>query len=198
MCAISLTVRPNEAEAYENPERAFRPTRMCRIKPVSEIGALYSLKDIEINDISDRQFLDISYDKAMAYICIRGPQANAEAGVASVFTVLGQACIPFTMVSVQPEEVSFVISERSLPAMCDCMKQIALCPEVFTDCTKVSVRANSGQPLFAIITALSAILAANDILVLRMAESYGLIEILTESRYSRQVQQAIEKQFPVK
>ncbi|WP_371380672.1 hypothetical protein [Sporomusa aerivorans] len=199
MCVVSLTVRPDAVEHYENPPRTFRQLRMRRIKPVSKIGALYPLKNNEFNDIRDREFLDIAYDKAVAFVLINCPQqADSDQQAATVFAALAQACIPFTMVSVQPAKISFVVGECCLPAMCDCLQQLALYPEIVADCTKISVRENSGQPLFTMITALIEILAERNIPVLRMSESYGLIEILTESRFNRQAQQAIEKQFSVK
>lgn len=199
MCAVSLPVRPEPLEQYKSPERIFRQLRMRRIKPFSHNETLLSSQPGESNEIRDDHCLTITYDKAMALVHIGYREQNdGEQGIVPIFTALGQRNIPFNMVSVQPGRLSLTVGENWLQPVSECLAPLELYPEVFADCVKISVRENGGRPLVATITTLTEILAALDIPVLRLSESYGLIEVLTEGRYLGQLRQAIEKTFIVK
>ncbi len=199
MCAVSLPVRSEALEQYESPEKIFRQLQMRRIKPLSHSETLLSSQSAEDNEIRDEHCLTITYDKAMALVHIGYREQNdGEQGIVPIFAALGQHNIPFNMVSVQPGRLSLTVGESWLPSVGECLTPLQLQPEVFADCVKISVRENGGRPLVATITTLIEILAALDIPVLRLSESYGLIEVLTEGRYLSQLRQAIEKTFIVK
>ncbi len=193
MCALTLTVRPHELEQYDITERKYKQLRMRRIKRVSQVLTLPNPMDVEINDSRADNLLDITYDKPMALIRMSASSPDTgEYWVTEVFKMLGERGVAFDMVSIQPQQISFIIQGNLLETVCYSLEKLKCCPDAITNCARVSLRGKNGQPLLSTITAVVEILAQADIPVLRLSESYGLIEFLIEGRYLCEVQQVLE------
>ncbi|SMD01394.1 hypothetical protein SAMN04488500_118100 [Sporomusa malonica] len=198
MHVSTLSVRTNELEQYSNIERNPKQLRMCRTKRVAKLSALPQSTDVEINDSLADQITSITYDKAIALIRVNCPTPECtDNWVMNVLQAVGACGVACDLVSIQPRQLSFTIHNRLLEEVQGCFEQLECYPEVVTECVRLSIRCIGGQPLLNTITAVTETIAQGNIPLLRLAESYGLIEVLIEARYISEVKRNLEKRFRV-
>lgn len=136
--------------------------------------------------------ISFTYDKSVVFIRI---SSLNQAGATAVFSALEAAGIAVDMVSVQPCQLSFAVKTGLAPVAAAALAGITVPPDLVTDCVKLSVRGRCGQPLLNTIITVTDILARANVPLLRLAESYGLIEGLIAPRHLSAACKALARQF---
>ncbi|HWR42981.1 hypothetical protein [Sporomusa sp.] len=167
------------------------------VKKVSHSITIPVSNAVEINDAKEDQIISIAYDKSVALIRINCPGLDGDDWVIEVFTALKECSTAFDMVSIQPHQVSFTVKSGLVDTVYDSLEKLEFHPESVADCVRLSVRGSCGQPLLSTITAVAETLAQFNIPILRLAESYGLIEVLIEAEYISEARKALAKRFNV-
>lgn len=194
----TLTVHPNELERYNRVEKKPKQLRMCCTKRVVKLGALARHTDVEVNDSMIDQVTNITYDKSIALVKINCPAPEwADNWVMKAFQALSECGVTFELVAIQPRQLSFTIQNQWLEQLEGCLAKLECHPEVVTECVRLSIRCVGGQPLLNTITLVAETMAQVNIPLLRLAESYGLIEVLVGADYISEVRRSLEKRFGV-
>ncbi|QDR79688.1 ACT domain-containing protein [Sporomusa termitida] len=139
--------------------------------------------------------ISFTYDKSAVFMRINCSNQPGQAGVTEVFSALAKAGIAVDMVSVQPCQISFTVQSRLADLAAAALAKIAVQPDMITDCVKLSVRGRCEQPLLSTIITVTEILARANVPLLRLAESYGLIEGLIAPRHISAACKALARQF---
>ncbi|MDF2570468.1 MAG: hypothetical protein K0R55_2072 [Sporomusa sp.] len=196
MHTSTLALPNSELGQYDIIERNRKQLRMWRIKRVSKPNVLPQTNDIEINDFRPDQITGITYDKSIALVRINCPANGCnDKWITEVFQALGEFGVTFDMVSIQPRQISFTVDNRLIDRVNNCFVKFECYPEIVAECVRFSVQRGGGQPLLNTITVVAETMAQINIPLLRLAESYGLIEALIESRYINEAQKNLEKRF---
>lgn len=189
MSTITLT---RELAQKNIPEKKHKQLRMCQIKRMSPMATISNVKSILIDDLKANKEFQVSYDGKIALVSFFNSTPDNSAGkIAGVLESVTGCGAALDMVSIQPQQVSFVVHGTFLTKVCEGLEKLQYRPEVIDDCVKVSVQTKSGHSLLNVVTVVAAGLAQANIPILRLTESYGLIEVLIKSSYIQQAQQVL-------
>jgi aspartate kinase len=150
---------------------------------------------VESGAAKEDQDISITYDKSVTLVRINCPRRDGHDWVIEAFTALEKCGMAFDMVSIQPCEVSFTVKSWLVDSVYRSLEKLEVYPDSVTDCVKLSVRGRSGQPLLSSMITMAETLAQCNIPLLRLVESYGLIEVLIATGYISEVRKALAKNF---
>ena len=189
MSTVALT---RELAQKNVPEKKHKQLRMCQIKRMPPMATMSNVKSILINDSGTNKEFQVSYDRKIALVSFfNSTPDNGVGKLASVLeSVAGYGAV-LDMVSIQPQQVSFVVQGAFLTKVCEGLEKLQYKPDVIDDCVKVALQTKSGHSLLNTVTVVAAGLAQAHIPILRLTESSGLIEVLIKSSHIQQAQQVL-------
>lgn len=151
----------------------------------------YSLE----SDAGEDQDISFTYDKSVAFLRITISSQPDQIGVTDIFSALAKAGIAVAMVSIQPGQLSFTVKNKLADLTAAVLDNMAVQPDMITDCVKLSVRGRGGQPLLNTVITVTETLALANVPLLRLAESYGLIEGVIATRHISAACRALARHF---